>query len=204
MIPDNSPDQLRRLWQTQSSESISMSAGQLRHAAQRLARTIFWRNLREYVGAAIVVVGYGYYFYHFHTLLLRLGSALTIGAAVWVAYQLHRNGSPAAMPAAMEAATCLEFHRTELVRQRDLLSTIWKWYLLPFVPGLAVFLLGLVQAALVKAGPGAHPARIALGFCMTAALCAGVFILVAKLNHWAAGKLQRRIDALESLRQPPG
>ena len=38
--------------------------------------------------------------------------------------------------------SCLEFHRSELVRQRDLLRSVWWWYLLPFVPGMLLIPVG--------------------------------------------------------------
>ncbi len=204
MNSDNSPHDLRNLWQSQGSESFSMSVEELRKAANKFTRKIFWRNSREYAAAIIVVGAYGYYIYRFHSALLRLGSALIIAAAIWVSYWIHRKGSPTAMTAEMDAQSCIDFHRSELVRQRDLLSTIWTWYLLPFTPGLALFLLGQQLSTLAKAGSHQHYGDIAIRYGVVVAVFAGTFILLGKLNHWAAKKLQRKIDALDNMKPPPG
>lgn len=204
MTSDNYSHDLRNLWQSQESGSFSMSEEELRKAAVKFTRRIFRRNIREYMAAAIVVIGYGYYIYKFHSLLVRIGSVLIIAAAIWVSFHIHRKGSSRAMNAEMDAQSCLEFHRSELVRQRDLLLRIWTWYLLPFAIGLAVFLLGLMQMTLENPAARMHAGHIAAGFGAAFAVCAGAFVLLGKLNQWAAKKLQRKIDALDALRKPPG
>jgi hypothetical protein len=89
------------------------------------------------------------------------------------------------------------------VRQRDLLSSVWKWYLLPFAPGMILFLLGLLKFVLDQPASHLHYSLIALVFGLTFAGCAGVFALVGALNHWAAKDLQRKIDALDAARAEP-
>lgn len=199
MTNDNSSHELLNLWQSQEPQHISMSAKELRDASSKLERRVFWRNSREYLGAAIVVASFGYYLYKFETLLLRLGSGLTIAGALFVALYLYRKGSAETMATDRESKSCVEFYRMELVRQRDLLLTVWKWYLMPFVPGLGLFLLGELQMVLRQPASHFHYGAIALWFGFTFGFCAGVFVLVEWLNRRAAKALQKEIDALDEL-----
>jgi hypothetical protein len=203
MTNDNSPIELRALWQSQRPEFIPMPAEELRKVSSKLARSVYWRNLREYLGAAVVVAAFAFYSYKFHTVLLRLGSGLTIAGALFMVLQLHRKGSAANMTTEMEAVNCLEYYRTALVRQRDLLSTVWKWYLLPFAPGMCLFLIGLLKFVLDQPASRLHYGLIALVFGITFAGCAGVFVLVGALNQRAARDLQSKIDALDAARSKP-
>ena len=71
-----------------------------------------------------------------------------------------------------------------------MIRSVWWWYLLPFVPGLALILIGRAIE---------RPDRWlrALG---VAAVFAATFIIVGKLNERVARKLQRRIDDLDQAR----
>jgi len=177
-----------------------MPVDELRQASNRLARRVQWRNLREYAAVAVVVAVFSFYGYRFHAMMLRAGASLTIAGALFMAFQLYRKGSAAEMAAGLEAKNCLEFYRMELVRQRDLLATIWKWYLLPFAPGMILFLLGLLLSVMEQPAAHLHYGLIALVFGATFAVCAGVFVLVGAMNHRAAKELQRQIDALDAAR----
>jgi hypothetical protein len=199
----DSTEELRNLWQEQRPESISISTEELRQASNRLTRRVGWRNIREYMAAIIVVAVYGYYFYKFHTFLLRLGSGLTIAGALFVVFQLYRKGTAAHMTMQMDANSCLEFHRSELVRQRELLSTVWRWYLMPFVPGISLFLFGLFQLSLGQSASRFHHVPIAVWFGVFAAVCGGTFVLIGWANQMAARQLERKIDALDALKRAP-
>lgn len=204
MTTNNSPHELLNVWQSQKLGAIAMSVDELRRASDKLTRRIFWRNTREYLAAVLVIVVYGYYIYQFHGVLARLGSVLIMIAALWVAYRLHTMGSSSALAPEMGAQSCVDFHRSELIRQRDLLLSIWGWYLLPFAVGLTVFLFGLLQMSLGRPGARLHYGEIAIGFGVVFAVCAGAFVFLGKINIWAARKLQRQIDALDALKQPLG
>jgi len=203
MTYDNSAGDLLNLWQSQSSELIPMPVEKLRQASDMLTRRVYWRNLREYAAAALVVAAFGYCFFKFDAMLVRLGAGLTIAGALLMAFQLHRKGSAANRTAGMEAKSCLEFYRSALVRQRDLLSSVWKWYLLPFAPGMVLFLIGQLQFVLDQPAAHLHYGLIALVFGLTFAGCAGVFALVGTLNRRAAKDLQSQIDALDAARAEP-
>jgi hypothetical protein len=204
MTSDNSSRDVRNLWQGQGSESFSMTVEELRKTSAKFTRKIRFRNIREYLAAVIVVSAYGYYIYRFHNLTVRIGSAMVIAAALWVSYRIYKKASPAAMGSSKDGQSCVDFHRSELMRQRDLLATVWTWYLLPFTPGLVVFLVGLIEIALAKPGARQHPGGMIIGYGVVFAVCAATFIFLGWLNGWAARKLQKQIDALDALKYPPG
>jgi hypothetical protein len=83
----------------------------------------------------------------------------------------------------------LDFHRTQLTRQRDLLREVWSWYILPFVPGMLLMLIGFGVA---------HPERIRFIVAYAVAL-AGLMIGLHLLNRRAATGIQRRLDELPRL-----
>jgi hypothetical protein len=195
-MPDQIPqDELCNTWQDQPTENPAMSLEEIRRRAGKFQRRIWWRNAREYVAFAIVVIVFGYYFKVVPGLVARAGSVLTIAGALYVAYQLHRRASSEAAPTAAEFEQCLGFHRRGLERQRDALDNVWSWYLGPLVPGLAVFIAGTSVTAPIQIRYRVLTAAVSLAFV------GGVFWLVAKLNQIGARKLQTKIDELKALEQ---
>jgi dolichol kinase len=126
-----------------------------------------------------------------------------IAGALFAVFTLHRKGAARTVPAELAFRTCVSFHRRELERQRDLLRSVWTWYLLPFVPGMTVFLFGLFESAMQWPHSSEHARTIVIVFALTAAACALVFVGIGKLNQWAARKLQREIDTLDQLEREP-
>lgn len=191
-----------QLWQQGFNEPPRFTPEDLRGRASRFERTVWRRNLREYIAAAVVVGVFAYYVWMFPTVLLRAGCGLIIAGCVYVAYQLHRRASARPAPAEMGFQSCLEFQRSELERQRDALKAVWSWYLLPFIPGMIIFLIGLLQFTIrVTEAAGRHfPVRAAAaGYGLVAACVAVVFVVIWLINQKAARKLQLEIDELDLL-----
>ena len=196
-FPINDP---RNIWQEQPTEAFKMSAAELRLKAQKFEKRILWRNLREYVASAIVIAAFGSYISVLPSTLTRTGCVLIIAGTLFVVYTLHKRGAARTMPAGLEFRSCVEFHRKELQRQRDLLRGVWSWYLLPFVPGIIVFSLGrLREQAMKEPNASTHPGEMVTNFALGIVVPALLFVGVWWLNQWAASKLQRRIDALDAL-----
>lgn len=197
MNDKSASDDMMKLWQSQPTEPPKIRPNDLRRKLDKFERRVLWRNLREYAAGLMVIVGFGYFGWKLHGLLVRLGAGLIIAGAVTVMLELHRRGSVRTPPAELGLSTCIDFHRKSLERQRDALRTVWTWYLLPFVPGLAVFELG---SAINQWK--AHPVGLehfVLASLVSPAIVAAVFFGVWRLNQWAAGKLQKRIDELTEL-----
>ena len=204
MASEQIPEEAEELWRSQPPEMPRISLDDLHRRLRKFERTIFWRNTREYLAGAIVVAGFAFYEWKFPGPLLRVGSGLTIAGALFVMFQLHRRASAKTAPDDLGRNTYVAFHRRELVRQRDALRAVWSWYLLPFVPGLMVFLAGLIQSAVNTA----QMAGRALGAFQVTAFAAGcasfviaVFVGVWFVNRWAAARLQAQIDELDASTQ---
>jgi hypothetical protein len=82
----------------------------------------------------------------------------------------------------------VEFHRRELTRQRDLLRSVWRWYIAPIAPGLVIFSAGAAS----HAGSGS-------GFYRVLVLYAVVFGFIVWLNYRGSLRLDRQIAELDAL-----
>ena len=181
---------LNRIWQDQPAEEVSMRLDDIRKRARKMGTTVGRRNLIEFAAAAIVLVLIGVRGTRETNVTALIGGGLMALAVLYVVYHLHRFGSVRSMPSDLALKDCLDFHRAELMRQRDLGRSVWWWYLLPFVPGYALIMIG---AAIER------PDRrlFALGSSVVFIV---LFILVGKLNERGARKLQRIIDGLDQAR----
>lgn len=167
-----------RVWQEQPVEGAAPPLEEIRRRAGKFESRIRNRNRREYIGAAVVLAAFTFYFFWFSDLLVRVGSVLIIAGTIYVVRQLYRRSTPAAMPAEFGLTASVEFYRSELVRQRDLLQSVWKWYLAPFVPGMVMFSRGKIP------------------FLTSNTI---VFGLVWWMNRRGAGRLTRQIEELDRL-----
>lgn len=182
---------LKQLWKSQPAAAPQFAEAQLRRRAQSLRRRVALRNGIEYAAGVAVVAGFAYFIWAYHHPLMQIGSALIILATLVVLWQLHRRAASRPLPDAGAGATIAssDFLRAELLRQRDALRSVWRWYVAPFVPGIVVFRWG-VETQMAGVGPFAHgvPAN---------ALIAAVLSALVALNWRMAGKLQKEIDRLD-------
>ena len=187
------PDDLRTLWQCQKNEEpVIMSLDELRTRADRYRRKIRTRNAIEYIALLAVSIFFAFTAAQHSEPLVRAGSGLCIAGGIYVAWQLHRRASVKSMPADLALAPCIEFQRRELERQCDFHRNIWRWYLGPLLPGLAV---------LVLAGAVADQGRTRYGrlFLVSySVVCALSFYMVGRWNRHLARKVQGRIDELDA------
>jgi hypothetical protein len=191
MPEEQAPDNLKSLWQCQGLENTPMSLEQIREKARGYQRKIRWRNGVEYGAIAATSAFFAWSIFRIPFAGMRVGAALCILGGWYVAYQLHRRAWPRIAPANLALTNCVEFHRAELVRQRDFLRGIWRWYLGPFIPGLA-----WLVAAAGMANPGRLPRvwPFLAGYSLVTALA---FFLIARMNLKAAGKLQKQVEELD-------
>lgn len=183
---------VRAAWRSENEEACIVSVEELRARAEQLSAGVHRRNLAEYCAGALVAAIDCYYFFHFGSLLARAGSALMLAAIAWIVLHLHRHGSAGTA----QSLQSLDFLTGELIRQRDLLRDVWNWYLLPLIPGITLFLLGLHG---IK-GAGNSPLVSERAILNTVAACVIGFALIAFANNRTARSLQRQIDHLNSLK----
>jgi hypothetical protein len=188
---------LQTPWQNQPTDSFQISLADIHQKAARLQRQIYWRNCREYIAAAILITFFGYIFWAHDTPLPRLGLALIIAAIIYAVYKLHRKGSASVIPSEMGSSACLDFHLKELQRQLDTLRNVWSSYLRPFVPGMALYLIGMTIPAAIS--PGTNKLWVLMSFSGSALFIALIFYGICRLNQRAADNLQHQIDALNAI-----
>jgi hypothetical protein len=186
-------DPLQSLWKSQKQEDFSMSLADIHARAERFQTRIRVRNWIEYAAAAFVIAAFGYFALTMPDWLVRAGAALIMAGALYVAWKLNAIARAGAKD---DAASWADFHRAELVRQRDALRSVWRWYLGPFVPGMVVFLAGVAFAPDAAAPLAAKAGVFALGIAVIGA----IFWLVAQLNVRAAAALDKEIAALDRAR----
>ena len=187
MTPDDRHDDLRRLWKGQADDVRGLSLDVVRMRSRALERGVRRRNTGEYVAALVVLTITLPWIWRAPNAVLGAGCALLLAAVGYVTYRLRARGAARSMPADLGVRSCVEFHRAELERQRDLLQNVWTWYLLPFWPGMALILVGATierpEQWLFAAG--------------TAALAVAMAFQIAWMNKLSAKTLQERIDRLE-------
>jgi hypothetical protein len=167
-----------------------MALEDVRHRALWMKKKGDWRNWREYAAAAFVVIVCTALGVREKNVTVLIGGGFLALAALYVVYHLYRFGTVRSLPSDLGLKDCIDFHRAELERQRNLLRSVWWWYLLPFVPGFALILIGrLIE----------RPDRW-LRVLGGAAVFAATFIIIGKLNARVSRKLQGRIDDLDRAR----
>ena len=186
---------LKQIWRNQKTED-TVTLENLHEKATKFQRCVRNRNLREYIGVVIVVLVFGWYVWVLPGWMMKAGSALDVIAALFVAWQLHRRAPAHKMPDG-SGMGLVDFHRRALVRQREALQSIWLWYILPFLPGVLLMMLGRWFQFHV-AGRPLELDHLIIALCM--AIVVLVFGVVWLLNLLGAARLQRRIEELDRLK----
>jgi hypothetical protein len=181
----------RELWQSQPTEYEPMTLAEIHRKARTFQGKVRRRNAIEYFGCVLVVAGFLPAVLHRGSWMMQVGGGLVIAATVFVAWQLHRRASAGSV--AEDDDALVESYRRELVRQRDALRSIARWYLAPFVPGMTLLLLGRWFQAPVPHRPIALD-HVIIGLVGVIAVL--VFLVIWLLNQRGAERLQRRIDEL--------
>jgi hypothetical protein len=181
-------DDLRNLWQKQEVEEVRISVDELRAKAAKFQSRIRWRNLREQAACLLVIVAFGAMSLKTPQTIPRIAFALIIAGAIYVAWHIQKWGSPKVVPTDMGRANCAEFYRDELERQRNLLRSIWKWYLGPLIPGLS--LLVIYRIWVTPSDRRWFPIAYAV-------VAAAFFWLIGWLNQRVARRLEGQIAELD-------
>jgi hypothetical protein len=193
------PESAKYAWQTSVAGADQPALDEVRAGAAKLHRFVRRRNVIEYAACVLAAAVFAIYVLWLPHPLQKLGSALVVLATLFAARQLHVRASAVA-PESAGTMPILAFARTQLERQRDALRSIFWWYLLPFLPGLVLVIVGSASA---RAG-GAVAVAMAKPIEWIAVAIAGVlFAGIWWLNQRIADKLQRRIDEIDALTGDP-
>ena len=134
-------DDMRNLWQAQGSGAAPLTLEELRAKAVKFSTRIARRNLREYMGAVVVVLWFGYGVWAAPT---RCSCASGTGWWSPALFTWHSNcvGGPPHRRhrECWRGKAAWSSIGRNWCGQRDALSSVWKWYIGPLVPGLAVLM----------------------------------------------------------------
>ncbi|MCR9270754.1 MAG: hypothetical protein ACX94B_06095 [Henriciella sp.] len=186
-------DPLRELWAADQGEKFTMSIAELTARSDRFRAQIKRRNWTEYLAALLVIGIFGWLAYIVPVWSVKIGAGLIIIAAIYISWQLNRVASLSADDE--PADDLISTHRRQLVRQRDALRSVWRWYLLPFVPGIVVFSVG----STLEAGANAPLWAVLATSAVSLGFVGLVFAAVWAVNARAARKLDDEIKTLESV-----
>jgi hypothetical protein len=185
-------DEAKKAWQSSVAMGGPLPPELLRFTADKFYRRMRLRNNVEYAACVVAVVVFSIYTFTLEHVLQRIGSAMIVLGTFYAAWQLNRRAS-AVDPASAGTMPIMEFVRGQFVRQRDALQSIFWWYLLPFVPGLALVTAGSMALRIEEGAEGVMRGVIALSVMLV------IFVGVGLLNlHWAR-KLQQHIDRIDAL-----
>ncbi len=142
-------DDLKKLWRQQplNVPPPLAGAGQIRDIEQKMKRfdrIIKWRDVRELAACAVVAVAFGGLFVGVHPPVARLGCAITVAGAFFIAWRLVSSKRKAGPE--IPGAPVMEALRREILKvdiQISLLRSVWWWYLLPTLGGASIFALGV-------------------------------------------------------------
>lgn len=189
-----SAEDIRSLWQNMPAEIVVIGAEEMRTKARRFQARIRLRNFVEYAAFAMVVVWFGYGAVMAQTWQAKAAAILMVLGATVAVWNLHRRGRAVATPVGASATGLIDFQRSELARQRDVARSVWRWYLLPLIPGFAAFSIVGWTGYLRDDIP---MERLQNNIVLFNVVLIALFIIIILLNLLAAAHLQRRIEDLD-------
>ena len=189
--PDNDP--IRALWRGQAADGYVMPVDEVRRRAGAFQSRIRTRNMTEYAASIFVLIAFGGITLTVPDWGLRAGAALIMLGTLYVVWKLHMMARAAGAGEIDAALSLTDFHKSELLRQRAALATVWRWYLMPFVPGMIVF---LSAVSFAPDNPAPLAAKLIV-FCFSLGIVGALFAGIAWLNGRAVKALDAEIAALE-------
>jgi len=186
-------DPLRDLWAGQETGSFAMPLEEVRRKARGFKKTIRRRNMMEYAASILVLIVFGGVALTVPNWGVRAGAALIMLGTLYVVWKLQAMARAAGAGEIDAALSLTAFHKGELLRQRAALATVWRWYLMPFVPGMIVF---LSAVSFAPDNPAPLAAKLTV-FLFSLGIVGALFAGIAWLNGRAVKALDVEIAALE-------
>lgn len=170
-----------------------MSTTYLHHRARELQRAVRVRNVIEQGSCVVALVVCSVMVFTAPGLWLRASMVLLIVGIGWAMFQWRRRVRE--RPGSAAADTGLAFYVRELEHKRDLHKTLWRWYILPMVPGTIALLTWIWFGDPNTRGTPApwFSTGIVLAWIVAALL----------YERFKVGQYQREIDALTASEAKP-
>jgi hypothetical protein len=192
------PEDLKNIWAKQPASSggvvrlTSESIWRLANESARFKRTIFWRDLREWLATILLAGGFLYIAFIPERIHWPMVVAAII-ACIPMTYVASRRKKRPTRPAA-SLADHLRDSIARVQEQIELLRSVAAWYLAPLAVSGLIFLLDSLLTAPI---PPTERKLMLFPFVLGVIVTAVVFYLVWKLNQHAARKhLEPRLREL--------
>jgi hypothetical protein len=171
-----------------------MTTKDIHARATRLKAAVRTRNFFEYACSTFVVLAMAWIALLIPEPIVRLGALLIALGAIFVSCQLFVRGRIREPKCKQPREISTAEYRSELERQCVALLSVWRWYLLPFVPGIVVFVLGVAFAP-----SAAMPILESISLSVRGLGFAGIVLgFVWLLNLLAARALQADVKRLDA------
>lgn len=176
-----------QLWQGQTEEQADMTLQFILYKAIEFQNRVHRRNQRQAIGAVFVTLFIGWIIVYFPETLLRIGAVLLLASTHYSMWDARKRGSSREVPLEGSASACIEFHRRELIRQRDLYRRAMAVHMPLQFPGIAF----VVAAAIIQSGRDSLWSSIALVVFVCMVFC------TASYRNWRkARKLDQELATL--------
>ncbi len=189
-FPTNDPQQI---WQNQPTETLKMSARDLRCKAIEQQSKARFQALSTIIIGITLCFFFAWCFATARNMMARMGWGVLSLCGIYIAYHAYKWTWPGDLPEEAPTSTCLEFYRRALERRRDYQHRWWR-------SGLPFFLLtGMVMAGLGTGARSAalqHPLLNALPFFLVLVVWAVAFLLIRK--KLGPENLEREIEELRA------
>jgi len=193
-MSNSGDDRLRSGWAKQTDQSLDVDLTNAEANVRRRQAEIARRDRIQHLSAA--VGGSSWLAVIWFLPDLRLVSVTGLFIAVWVAWQMYRRSGARLLSAPIDLP-CLVFQRALLERERDLASSLPKWFLIP----VAIFQVAIVATSATNprfTTSQFYPEGLVL-FVGTAGVT-----LVVIWRRWQhrAMELQRELEAISASASP--
>jgi hypothetical protein len=183
MANDHEPA-IGQLWRQQPQERQTMSLDEIRTRAREFDMRVQRWRLVGGVTVALLLAKNVWEVWTDTELLERAGDLLMLAALVYIVFRFLRHAR-AETASTLGVTSCVEHYRSRVRRERDLSREGWK-FVLPFVPGFGLILVG-------RAMQGRPASQVAVLIVIAFAMLAGVLWVIARSGR----QLERELAELE-------
>lgn len=184
MANDHEPA-IGQLWRQQPQEKQTMSLDEIRTRAREFEMSVQRWRLVGGVTVALLLAKNVWEVWTDTELLERAGDLLMLAALVYIVFRFLRYARAETAPSTLGVTSCVEHYRSRVRRERDLSREGWK-FVLPFVPGFGLILVG-------RAMQGRPASQVAALIVIAFAMLAGVLWVIARSGR----QLERELAELE-------
>lgn len=174
-------------WQEHAVAVPSPSLSDIRRRAHVFQKRVRLWNAYHYLMGAVAIVSYIPLVFAHPSLRFGIAVTLIIAGCLFGMFRVHKERSSRSVPADLGSLTFVEFHRTELLRQRAFLLKSWRYLMLP-LPGVAVLMFTQRPNSWLATGE----------FVVIYAL---MLLGVVMARRRQARKLQTEIESLDAMTQ---